>query len=734
VQDIVLVGGDNLIPFFRVPDETRISNEADYFTQMNNSGVFNLAAGSAAKTYLGGSTFYRTILTDNYYADRRPTAWRGRGLYLPELGIGRLVETPGDIWHYLRAFETYSEMNDPYTVDASKEKVPSVNLPLNRAGGAFVTGYDFVKDEASEIAGLYQQFGFSPSGQLGTTPTLSSLVNDSWTQNNLTNTWFTNQLPQLVTPYSTVNTFYHLMSINGHFDHHLAIPANGVGGLTAQRLYEPTVVSGAERRSYFIDPSGDGIQLLSFPSTSLGYSIGCHSGLTVINGDIASTAGAYQFDFPSAVLKQGGNWVGNTGFGYGDSDLVAYSEKLAVLFTKALGRNITNTDSTYLGAPLGESLMRAKREYLRQAGPGSFSIYDEKALLEMTLYGLPFIRVKVPNPTPAPYISNFQGSFDPPSQPVDPGVLADLSAARPTFTRLITLTNVVYNEQDLNGDRVPTVDSADILDSFRQGEVLTPTIDTLVAAGKPVVPLLAYDITLNPTDKSGNSGDTRIPQPRGVRLVSATVLPEQSGYNPHITTITTDTTFLQQQSDPNLGVRGRWLPEQPFTYQRSAQGGQFTDRLLMAPAQFWGTTARTGRLRRFAQMVFEVTYIDPQSAPQVMMTDTAPPDIRNVTLQLPSGGFQPIAMQILLNTDISDDGSGVAEAVATYSNDGTTWQELPLKLIAPGKYSVMINAPWGGKNIAIMISATDRAGNVATYTAKGALSAYSFVFMPTARR
>jgi hypothetical protein len=313
-------------------------------------------------------------------------------------------------------------------------------------------------------------------------------------------------------------------------------------------------------------------------------------------------------------------------------------------------------------------------------------------------------------------------------------VLADLSAARPTFTRLITLTNVVYNEQDLNGDRVPTVDSANILDSFRQGEVLTPTIDTLVAAGKPVVPLLAYDITLNPTDKSGNSGDTRIPQPRGVRLVSATALPEQSGYNPHITTITTDTTFLQQQNDPNLGVRGRWLPEQPFTYQRSAQGGQFTDRLLMAPAQFWGTTARTGRLRRFEQMVFEVTYIDPQSAPPAMMTDTAPPDIRNVTLQLPSGGFQPIAMQIMLNTDISDDASGVAEAVATYSNDGATWQELPLKLIAPGKYSVMINAPWGGKNIAIMISATDRAGNVATYTAKGALSAYSFVFMPTARR
>jgi hypothetical protein len=131
------------------------------------------------------------------------------------------------------------------------------------------------------------------------------------------------------------------------------------------------------------------------------YSIGCHSGLNVVDSDIASGAPSYQYDFPSAALKQGGNWVGNTGFGYGDSDLVAYSEKLAVLFTQALGRDIENDG--YLGAAIGESLARAKREYLRQAGPGSFGVYDEKALLEMTLYGLPFIRVKVPNPTPAPY-------------------------------------------------------------------------------------------------------------------------------------------------------------------------------------------------------------------------------------------------------------------------------------------------------------------------------------------
>ena len=60
----------------------------------------------------------------------------------------------------------------------------------------------------------------------------------------------------------------------------------------------------------------------------------------MINSDIAGATPQYQYDFPSAALKQGGNWIGNTGFGYGDSDLIAYSEKLALLLTKALGRNI----------------------------------------------------------------------------------------------------------------------------------------------------------------------------------------------------------------------------------------------------------------------------------------------------------------------------------------------------------------------------------------------------------
>ena len=47
------------------------------------------------------------------------------------------------------------------------------------------------------------------------------------------------------------------MSLNGHFTHYSAIPANNTGAFTAKQLYDPTVQSGFERQAYFIDPSGD---------------------------------------------------------------------------------------------------------------------------------------------------------------------------------------------------------------------------------------------------------------------------------------------------------------------------------------------------------------------------------------------------------------------------------------------------------------------------------------------
>ena len=72
IEYIVITGADDIVPFYRSPDETRIANERDYaFSSLttNSSPVF--------WALLNGR-----ILTDDFYADDRPLLWRGRELFV----------------------------------------------------------------------------------------------------------------------------------------------------------------------------------------------------------------------------------------------------------------------------------------------------------------------------------------------------------------------------------------------------------------------------------------------------------------------------------------------------------------------------------------------------------------------------------------------------------------------------------------------------------------------------
>ena len=79
VENIVLVGGDNAIPFFRVPDETKISNEGDYYSQLTSAGALNTAAAARTKPTLAAarSTATSRPTTTTPTAGRRPGAGAG---------------------------------------------------------------------------------------------------------------------------------------------------------------------------------------------------------------------------------------------------------------------------------------------------------------------------------------------------------------------------------------------------------------------------------------------------------------------------------------------------------------------------------------------------------------------------------------------------------------------------------------------------------------------------------
>jgi hypothetical protein len=345
--------------------------------------------------------------------------------------------------------------------------------------------------------------------------------------------------------------------------------------------------------------------------------------------------------------------------------------------------------------------------------------------------------VKVPRPIDPP--AAFSGSFDPPRRPIPAGAQNNTGI----FTRILTVTNTFEGYSNLGDDITPRAISR-IEDSFAPGTTIVPATDQMLP-GRPVLPIVSYDVTLQENSLGSGSG---IPEPRGVRLKSATILSDLSGFNPHTTTITTDTTAIQQQEDPALAptIRGEWMPAQPYTFQSTEQqvlgGVRRFDKLIFNPAQFRATDAETGQLRRFARMVFEITYVDPKRATSAMLADSTPPLVQDVTIvSTPASASQGItlaAQSIEIKADVSDpSGIGVANVNAVYTTDGVHWQRVDFQPLGGGIYGATVQSRIAQTNaeVVAVVEARDRAGNVTVQTAKGTLSGtFTTVTLPLIRR
>ena len=89
-------------------------------------------------------------------------------------------------------------------------------------------------------------------------------------------------------------------------------------------------------------------------------------------------------DMAEATLSQGGVLVGNTGFGYGDTDGISESEAVVATFAAHLIQQ---------GTSVGQALKDAKREYLGTLS--ALTPYDAKSSLEMQLYGMPHYQLPI---------------------------------------------------------------------------------------------------------------------------------------------------------------------------------------------------------------------------------------------------------------------------------------------------------------------------------------------------
>ena len=318
ITSVVLVGSDDLIPFGRVRDNTTIANEREYEFDFsgNNELVAALSAGM--------------VLTDDPYVDGNPllVPQGDREVFVPEISIGRLVETPLEIVAAL----------DQYVFSGGYLAVANTQT-------ASIFGYDFLSDMAAAIDSELVGFG-------------TTILNDeTWTDLDWAN---------------EVLNGAALISSNAHYDHDEGLPALSNSGASA-----------------------DLFGLSDLPASLAGsviYSVGCHSGLNAPGAYLEPTDDLA--DWAQAILARDAVYVANTGFGYGDDTFVGYSEALMLEMTENFA--VTNT--------IGEALMLAKQQ--RALDTFAWSPYDDKSLMESTLYGLPFYKLHgssvPPPPTPTP--------------------------------------------------------------------------------------------------------------------------------------------------------------------------------------------------------------------------------------------------------------------------------------------------------------------------------------------
>jgi hypothetical protein len=230
-------------------------------------------------------------------------------------------------------------------------------------------------------------------------------------------------------------------------------------------------------------------------------------------------------------------------------DSVAYTERLMHLFSQKLASEAR--------MPVGEALRWAKQQYLGTVPSGGFGTYDEKAMIEAGLFGLPMYGVTVP-------ITSGRASF-----------------AAPLSVNGLPTDTVSF---DLASDLQLETGSPDGAYYSIAGEVQA-------SPGRPVQPRTSQPL---PTKVDLT--------PHGALLVGA-VSDRVDDFNPLISRPVTETKLAEP-----LFQAPAWFPAKPWSVNRRGDAAQ----LVVVPAQFRGDQD-SGTLRRFLKLDFEVYYTETAS-------------------------------------------------------------------------------------------------------------------------
>ena len=127
-------------------------------------------------------------------------------------------------------------------------------------------------------------------------------------------------------------------------------------------------------------------------------SAGCHAGYNIDGLD--AVPGVTTLAWPQAFTEAGATLIAGTGYQYGDTNYVAYSDQIYVLLAQQLGYE---PDHGAGPVAIGSALLGAKLQYL--AGLDQLNGSRRRPCRKITLYGLPMLGIQEPNRAAVPSVS-----------------------------------------------------------------------------------------------------------------------------------------------------------------------------------------------------------------------------------------------------------------------------------------------------------------------------------------
>jgi CSLREA domain-containing protein len=587
---IVIVGDDHVIPFFRYADTAGIGPESGYVPPvLNTSASF---ASLESNEFLSQVAYGASTLLDE----------DGLQMPVPDLPVGRLVETPTEIDGMLQAY---------MSLNGGGVATPTSSL---------VTGYDFMTQSANAVeADLQAGLG---AGATNDTLITNDGVSPSDTGTPPEHSWTAAQLEAAL-----LGKRHDLIYLGGHFSANNTLAADYTTTMNAQDLANSSVNL----------------------ENAIVFSAGCHSGYDIVPGD--AVPGVTQtLDWTGAFAEKQATLIAGTGYQYGDTDFLAYSDQLYADFSHAL---------RYGTGPVavGTALVNAESTYL-QNNPNVQGI-DIKSLLEATLYGLPMLSVDLPaGRIPQPTSTSIVGSTA--AEPTAPGSTLGLSSDDVTLSPALR-TNTVQLES-LTGGPAPL---ATYLSGPGNGVQSVPGDSVESSPAEPTLPLAIDDVSV--------PGKVL----RGVGFIGGTYS-DQSGITPLTGAPATDVSGVHSTFSAST-----FFPSRLFSvnYFGALNGGPASTQLMLTPAQYESDApgSLTDIQRSYSSIGLRLFYsANTSTYGSNTPALAAPPTISQVGVT-DSGGTVTFQAHV-----VGDPAAGIQQVWVTYTGvtvpaNGTgEWQSLDL--------------------------------------------------------